>query len=636
MKLEENTNFIDDIEDVREIMRVALEISCRSVLGTLGPGGGNGMVQQGSHTYHTKDGMQCNYSVVHGNAVIEALCYKLRNLSQYMAFNVGDGTTSALVIQYALYYSISRVLDDKLKDVMIPSGISAAINKISSIIINDYIQNDDRNFRIFGPDDDKNLYSMDEDIKRKYMMSIAINAANGDHDFAKQIVDIFIDNKLGGFSKLNIQPNHSGVDTHIQAAEGAFLAASMPDTGFRRIDIDDNLHIENARVILLDGVYNTQVYEDLYSFTIETLSAGEELIILANKPFDPKLTGLFMMINSKDEQIVKNEDYKKIFETNKDPKITLLNCAQDKDTERYFTDLSCYLGCKVFHVAYRRASNDIPNGDMSSKALRDSVSPLIKKIVVKEDGAYFVSKLKDNVSTELYEELENRRQERLLQVEKEIIKTRASNLSMGSRMRLENQLKYRKSVLEGTYLTLRVGGFLHNSKEYNLHLATDIVESLLSSFNHGFTSPGQIEINRTISHESVIIIDKIMKMHIEHKNTLFRFNLDNTDDEDVNRRRCIHACTLLVEALRVSFNMAYEMAKLSYISPSECNIRHIEELIEKHFEEFQKFLDDVDQRHPNKDQLLLIKSHMYQYHKKFTNIVDGSSYDLYGIQNGGI
>jgi len=181
-----DTNIVNN-EKFHENVRFVLNEMAESVAMTLGPGGGYTFISVIDNTmpvYPTKDGYTVVMEYKFNDQIKYFIAEVIKDISKRMNDNVGDGTTSGLLIARTLYnslmeYDITKKYPEIGCKLPFPS-IRMILETIRSVIVERISENED--YIIKNPSKEKE----DELLRR-----VAVSSANNNPDIGLKVAELF-------------------------------------------------------------------------------------------------------------------------------------------------------------------------------------------------------------------------------------------------------------------------------------------------------------------------------------------------------------------------------------------------------------------------------------------------------------
>ena len=173
-----NTN-IRPVTATREEVLNVLSAIARSLEVTLGPNGGNVLIEQMPESYLTKDGHTVLRNIRFSGNLENVVLSMVRKISSRMNRSVGDGTTSSIVLSYLFYQELM-----KIKDLISQHEMLTAIDYIVKFV-HKHI-------------DQVAVRWKEDHYKHQFVNTVAYISANNDERVAKIVTDAFASTDFKG------------------------------------------------------------------------------------------------------------------------------------------------------------------------------------------------------------------------------------------------------------------------------------------------------------------------------------------------------------------------------------------------------------------------------------------------------
>ena len=181
-----STNVVEEL-NTKNKMRATSALIAKALIATLGPYGSSTIIQDSQKNHFaTKDGYDLMNRIEFDDAVARTILDLFRTTASNQVFNVGDGSTSAIVVANALFQTLTDPNQiDHFKKVA-PKDIVDILNDLSEMI-------------------EAEIYKMAKPISDDMheLDTIAAVANNNDAVVGKLIADIY--RKIGKFGCRNTE-----------------------------------------------------------------------------------------------------------------------------------------------------------------------------------------------------------------------------------------------------------------------------------------------------------------------------------------------------------------------------------------------------------------------------------------------
>ena len=123
--------------ELREKMNSAIELLCDTVKTTLGPKGSNAIIDHSSFTpFITNDGVTIAKNIESDDEIVNTILELAKESSINTDNNVGDGTTTTLVLLESIYKNCLKIIDEGESPILLKKEIDSSLNEIIKMIKN--------------------------------------------------------------------------------------------------------------------------------------------------------------------------------------------------------------------------------------------------------------------------------------------------------------------------------------------------------------------------------------------------------------------------------------------------------------------------------------------------------------------
>lgn len=317
------TNVVEE-ENSRNKIRATSNIIAKSLAATLGPYGSSTIIQdrEGKH-FATKDGYDLMNRITFDDEVSRTILDLLRRTASDQVLNVGDGSTSAIIVANALYQTLTD--PDRLEHFkkIAPKDVVDILNDLSTILESEL----------------KKLAKPLSEDKHELDLVAAI-ANNNDIETGHLIADIYRTITEYGFISMDVVDKKEK-DTY-EIKKGIEWNRGYTDPIFARGYIDEKIVHDKTPKILITN--STLTYDDLEKCMITLMKTAfnqenSELVIIYNDATDDVLN--FFKANRTKHMKMGGKDCEMIF--------TCVDIAVNtKESRNRLEDLATLCGCKVW------------------------------------------------------------------------------------------------------------------------------------------------------------------------------------------------------------------------------------------------------------------------------------------------
>ena len=220
--------------EARQKLLEGVEILYKAVSVTLGPKGRNVIYPDPFlGALITKDGVTVAKQVELGEPLANVGVILVRQASMQTADEAGDGTTTAVVLAYAIYSEGLKYLAAGVSPKYLKRGIDDAVQFVI-----------------------EQLKKYAYPVKRyEDLLSVVTLSANGDKEIGKLVADAI--NRVGANGVVTIEKSQT-INSYVDTIEGLRIEKSVVSPYFLSAGgAATSLDIENAIVVLYDGVVST-------------------------------------------------------------------------------------------------------------------------------------------------------------------------------------------------------------------------------------------------------------------------------------------------------------------------------------------------------------------------------------------
>lgn len=425
---------------------------------TLGPYGSNTILEDRLYNHVvTKDGFTVLNKLKYDNDISNTILELIKSVSRSLVREVGDGSTSSIIISNALLHEINS--RDVLKSIP-PKEILDYLKEIE-LILEEEIKS--RTIKI-----DKYNFSK--------ISNIAAIANNNDDKAGDLIYEIY--NKIGAEGFINLESSPTFEDSYI-VDNGIELNRGYIHNIFVNQPNKTECILEKPFIFMCNDVLDEDDLEVLMELVGFTLKFSKPLLLIA-KGYDTEVAN-FLKIN-------KNQNKQKL-------QISATDFAfVNNNHYKSFEDLSVYLGCEIY---------DKLNGEEIDTEQFQTLLGTCDRVIMDEISTKIIGGFGDSEVIE----------QRILSIDKEIVELEKQRSKRDIDLDLF-ELQKRKAKLSCKTATLFVGGNSDLEKETRKYLMEDAIYACKSAIQHGYVTGGNMIIPKILSEKSTMIASEVFTKNI--------------------------------------------------------------------------------------------------------------------------
>lgn len=320
-------------EKMREIQSKTLEILKDVLLNSFGPMGSNTIIAKNSMlTKYSKDGKTILENVVFQNIIENSVKSDLEDITRHVVKNVGDGTTSAVIL--------SHIIFEKLKDIEDTTTPYEIIKEFKQAV-NNIIKEIENNAKEFNSD-------------KAY--EIAYISTNGNEEVSNNIKNIYDTYGNDVFIDVSIS---STPESYLKVYDGMTLTTGYSDTAYINDAKKGSCRIRKPRVYHFTDPVDTV---EMFSFLNTIIEKNIMIPYQYNKEVIPTVILAPRISRDMSSYITKVAEFMFKFEdeTQKPPLLIVTNIHQ----EEQLLDISRLCGCKPIkkYIDFKQQEIDVENG----------------------------------------------------------------------------------------------------------------------------------------------------------------------------------------------------------------------------------------------------------------------------------
>lgn len=320
-------------EKMREIQSKTLEILKDVLLNSFGPMGSNTIIAKNNMlTKYSKDGKTILENVVFQNIIENSVKSDLEDITRHVVKNVGDGTTSAVIL--------SHIIFEKLKDIEDTTTPYEIIKEFKQAV-NNIIKEIENNAKEFNSD-------------KAY--EIAYISTNGNEEVSNNIKNIYDTYGNDVFIDVSIS---STPESYLKVYDGMTLTTGYSDTAYINDAKKGSCRIRKPRIYHFTDPVDTV---EMFSFLNTIIEKNIMIPYQYNKEVIPTVILAPRISRDMSSYITKVAEFMFKFEdeTQKPPLLIVTNIHQ----EEQLLDISRLCGCKPIkkYIDFKQQEIDVENG----------------------------------------------------------------------------------------------------------------------------------------------------------------------------------------------------------------------------------------------------------------------------------
>jgi chaperonin GroEL len=470
------TNVID--EDLsRKKIRAVMNIISKALISTLGPDGST-TILQGRTKDHlvTKDGLDVVSKIAFQDEVSTTILDLVKQISMSQVQQVGDGSTSAIVVANALLQGLTDKKNDIIRKVS-PKVVTDMLNMISS-----YLEDELKHSATqISPD----MHELE------YISAIAMN---NDDEGGKTMADIY--KKIGKYGFITTDTKEKYEQDFVEYKRGVSWQRGYIDPCFGENYDGQVVIVDHPKVFITDKDITYDDCEKLYSQMIGMICGKQrqELVIIAPN-IDSEARAFFRT----------NRQINKLGH----PELKFTVVDIDNTTTRSINtldDIALLCGCEVMKQASTQLGDVVARLDPAYLDKINGTNIYIGTAAVKAT----ISKISTEIICDdqlLTKEFADKKVKALADIQKKLDDIAAKSVKTGDDARNEYFLKYRLSNLENKTAIFHVGGKTSTERESRERLIEDAIFAAKSALQYGYIVGGNIMIPRILHRNKGKIIE---------------------------------------------------------------------------------------------------------------------------------
>jgi chaperonin GroEL len=439
--------------DTRDYISKTLSTLTEILSKSLGPYGSTTIIQDKFSMNHTitKDGYTILNKIKFNNEISTTILELVKKISKNLVREVGDGSTSAIVVSNALFQELAKLINQyniPRKDII---DVLNVYEKILEKLVNECAV----------PITEENFHKI---------KSIASVSNNNDNKAGELIYQIY--KKIGVNGFINLEYSATTEDSYV-ISEGIELPRGYISNVYANKPDKITCEFDKPLIFMSNEILDENDLEMLMELLGNCLKLARPLVVIS-KGFDQEVRNFFHINKMQNKNIdVVAIDY------------AIINNHHRES----FEDLAIYLGCEL----YDKFSGEVID-NFSIERLGTC-----KKVIVNENSSKFIEGFGDKKKIKERIELIEEKMKELEKKDKFIDTTEEMY-----------QLRKRIANLNCLIATLYVGGNSDLEKETRKYLMEDAVFACQSALKYGYVSGGNLIIPRVLKSNWESIINELV------------------------------------------------------------------------------------------------------------------------------
>jgi len=459
-------------DEARNKLSMGLNLAAKAAGATLGAGGRNILINENHDEYHiTKDGVTVVKSLQHKDQIINIGILIAKDVAEKTVNEVGDGTTSSVILADAVYSSGLRKTNSDLNPIEIKQGLDIACKKVIEYL-------DKQSTKI------KSL---------KQITNVALVSTNNDADLSNSIGKIFHEN--GKDCVIEVKPSATGL-TYVEETDGLRFDRGYVSHGFLNEPTDKSVILNNPYILLTDQkISDSDLISNIITqVIIESQNNGElqrPILIVAEDVDNEALTTLVM---------------------NKKHRNLSICCVKAPDfglaSLEKLEDMASLTGATVITKTTADSLLDVTLDDLgvADKVTVTRFDTTIKAVSTASENSPWTEELTDSINKSIRNRIAKLESQKLKYTQaKDLIH---SSQAANDRFKL-SKLKKRIASLQNGLTTLFVGGYSEIEIKERIDRADDAIGSVRAALNGGIIPGAGVTLLR-----STKILKKLMNSPI--------------------------------------------------------------------------------------------------------------------------
>ena len=453
------TNVVEE-NNAKARMRATSKIIAKALIATLGPYGSSTIIQDREHKHFaSKDGYDLMNRIDFDDSVSRTILDLFRTTASSQVFNVGDGSTSAIVVANALFQALTDSNQHEHFKKIAPKDITDILNDLAELVQKEL---------------EKMAKPVSDDLHE--LETIAAIANNNDFEAGKMIAEIY--KKIGkyGFIAMDIVDKQEK-DTY-EIKTGVEWDRGYIDPVFGKMAGTDKIIYDRAPRVIISN--STLTYDDIETVFIPLIKKAmsqehAELLIIANDYSDDFLTFL------------KNNRTKHAQIGAKCPEMDFTAVDIDQvttESRNKLEDLALLCGCKIYDKYKTQKADVVAHPE-------DYIGTVSKVVTTPKSTQIVIDDLKNKKAVDA----------RVKEITEELKKVEDIELPSNDDIMKLYELRQRLSRLTNSTAILHVGGRTYTERQTRQRLIEDSVFAAKSALKHGYIPGGNICIPKILQEK---------------------------------------------------------------------------------------------------------------------------------------
>lgn len=447
---------------LRNIHLKTMETISRALSNTFGPMGSNTKIIKGSDANtitaeYTKDGHKTLKHIILSNPIEMSIQEELENITRHVELEVGDGTTSAVMLAERIYSYIVSIMEEE-KGKVLPYEVIYAFKKVVGLIQEEILKY-------------KREVTLDD------IYDICMISTNGNEEISRNISNIY--NKFGMDVQLDVSIS-TAKESMIKEYDGVTISEGYSDPAYINNLKDGTAEIHNASIYAfldpIDTMDMVSLFEKIIiNNIIEPINAGEECV--PTVIVSPKMTRDMSSLMGNVIDVLNGSA------ASQKPPLLVLTDISGTD-EAIFADIAKLCGCKYIK---KYIDKDIKEAD-AKKGMAATVDNVCDfagyaELVVSDvSKTKFINPVRMYITNELGEREESEEFKALYNFLSAELNNAYAN---AEDERTIGKLKKRLHSLKANMVEYLVGGISIEDREADKDLVVDAVKNCASASRDG-------------------------------------------------------------------------------------------------------------------------------------------------------
>lgn len=441
-------------EITNKLIRTTLEDIANGVTGSLGPYGSNDIIEDKilNHVI-SKDGYTILNKFMYDNEVSQTVLEIIKKISRSLVREVGDGSTSSIIIANALFVEIDKIL----KNTKISPKVVLKVLTVLEEILTKEIKS------LAIPITEENFKKIED---------IATVSNNNDRKLGKLISDLYKEIGVDGFITLE---NSKTSEDYYVIKDGYEVPRGYIHPVFVNTANKIDVEFDKPFVFIANDTLREEDMEFLREMIGKVCGSLRSSLVIVAKDYDSEISNFLKINKTQNRQL----------------NLVAIDYSLAKRTHREsLEDFATYLGATI----YDKFNDSQPvNFEMG-------ILGRAEKVIITEKNSKFISG--DGDKKEI--------QARIDLLEEQLITLRQKDERMEMSDEIFN-IQKRISVLSAKTATFYVGGYSEIEKENRKYLLEDSIFACQSTIRNGYIIGGNLVIPQIIEEKKMEIHAKVLE-----------------------------------------------------------------------------------------------------------------------------